>query len=87
VAGLGALPGAGVVRSVAAQFTAVDGTRAGYVTVHPCISPAPDLSMLRYVERTNVAALVNTMLDASGSWCLVTNGSADLVIDVSGWFG
>jgi len=55
--------------------------------VHPCISPVPDLSMLRYVERTNVAALVNTLLDASGRWCLVTNGSADLVIDVSGWFG
>ena len=87
VAGLGSLPATGVVRSVAAQFTAVDGTMAGYVTVHPCLSPAPDLSMLRYVQRTNVAALVNTKLDANGRWCLVTNGSADLVIDVSGWFG
>jgi hypothetical protein len=87
VAGLGSLPATGVVRSVAAQFTAVDGTRAGYVTVHPCLSPVPDLSMLRYVERTNVAALVNTRLDGGGRWCLMTNGSADLVIDVSGWFG
>ena len=86
VAGSGSVP-AGVARSVAAQFTAVDGTRAGYLTVHPCINPVPDLSMLRYVPRTNVAVLVNTMLDASGRWCLVTNGSADLVVDVSGWFG
>jgi SpoIID/LytB domain protein len=86
VAGSGSVP-AGLARSVAAQFTAVDGTRAGYVTVHPCLNPVPDLSMLRYVPRTNVAVLVNTMLDASGRWCLVTNGSADLVIDVSGWFG
>ncbi|MCU1359734.1 MAG: hypothetical protein JWN99_1023, partial [Ilumatobacteraceae bacterium] len=87
VAGLGSLPGPGVVRSVAAQFTAVGGTRAGYVTVHPCLNPAPDVSMLRYAVRTNVAALVNTMVDAAGRWCLVTNGSADLIIDVSGWFG
>lgn len=87
VAGVGSLPAAGQVRSVSAQFTAVDGSRAGYVTVHPCLSPVPDLSMLRYTVRTNVAVMVNTLLDGSGRWCLVTNGSADLVIDVSGWFG
>jgi hypothetical protein len=57
------------------------------VTVHPCLNPAPDVSMLRYAVHTNVAALVNTMVDAAGRWCLVTNGSADLIIDVSGWFG
>jgi SpoIID/LytB domain protein len=87
VAGLGSLPAPGVVRSVAAQFTAVDGTRAGYLTVHPCLEPVPDVSMLRYVERTNVAVLVNNLVDTSGRWCLMTNGSAHLVIDVSGWFG
>ena len=87
VAGLGSLPPAGQVRSVSAQFTAVDGTRAGYVTVHPCLSPVPDVSMLRYTVGTNVAVMVNTLLDDVGRWCLVTNGSADLVIDVSGWFG
>ncbi|MGD9999842.1 MAG: SpoIID/LytB domain-containing protein [Ilumatobacteraceae bacterium] len=87
VAGLGSLPGPGVTRSVAVQLTAVDGSRAGWFTVHPCLDPAPDVSMLRYVADTNVAVLVNTVLDAAGRWCVVTNGSSDLVIDVSGWFG
>jgi SpoIID/LytB domain protein len=91
VAGLGPLPPANSsgtnVRSVAAQFTAVDASRAGHVSVHPCLDPVPDVSMLRYTVRTNVAVLVNTMVDTSGRWCLVTNGSAHLVIDVSGWFG
>jgi SpoIID/LytB domain protein len=87
LAGQGSLPGAGVVRSVAAQFTAVDGTVPGYITVHPCLTPVPDVSMLRYVPRTNVAVLVNTKVDGSGRWCLQTNGSAHLVIDISGWFG
>ncbi|MBI5087892.1 MAG: hypothetical protein HZB15_03210 [Actinobacteria bacterium] len=87
VAGLGSLPGPGITRSVAVQLTAVDGRRAGWFTVHPCLDPVPDVSMLRYVAATNVAVLVNTVLDASGRWCVVTNGSADLVVDVSGWFG
>jgi SpoIID/LytB domain protein len=87
VAGSGPLPGPGVTRSVAAELTAVDGTRAGWFTVHPCLDPPPDVSMLRYVARTNVAVLSNTALDAAGRWCVVTNGSAHLVIDVSGWFG
>ncbi len=71
----------------AVQLTAVDASRPGWFTVHPCLNPVPEVSMLRYVAATNVAVLVNTVLDAAGRWCVVTNGSADLVIDVSGWFG
>ena len=87
VAGAGGLPGAGVVRAVAAQFTAVDATGSGWVTVHPCLAPVPQLSMLRYQARTNVAVLVNAGLSATGRWCVTTSSTTHLVVDVSGWFG
>jgi hypothetical protein len=87
VAGVGGLPGPGTVRSVAAQFTAVDAAGNGWVTVHPCLTPVPQLSMLRYQTRTNAAVLVNTVLTGSGRWCVSTSSATHLVVDVSGWFG
>jgi SpoIID/LytB domain protein len=87
VAGVGSLPGVGVVRAVAAQFTAVDASGTGWVTVHPCLAPVPQLSMLRYQTRTNVAVLVNSALSATGRWCVSTSTTSHLVVDVSGWFG
>ena len=87
VAGVGGLPDATTLRAVAAQFTAVDPTSAGFVTVHPCLATTPALSMLRYVAATNTAALVNSITSAAGRWCVVSNQSTHLVVDVSGWFG
>jgi hypothetical protein len=87
LAGLGGLPASPAVRAVAGQITAVDATGAGYLTVHPCQRTAPDLSMLRYPVGRNVAVLVTGATDTSGRWCLVTNASTHLVIDVTGWFG
>ncbi len=87
VAGVGGLPGAGVVRAVAAQFTAVDASATGWVTVHPCLATVPQLSMLRYQAKTNVAVLVNSALSATGRWCVSTSTASHVVIDVSGWFG
>jgi SpoIID/LytB domain protein len=87
VAGVGGLPGVGTVRAVAAQFTSVDAAGTGWVTVHPCLAPVPQLSMLRYQTRTNVAVLVNSALSGAGRWCVSTSTSTHLVVDVSGWFG
>lgn len=87
VAGVGGLPGVGTVRAVAAQFTAVDASGTGWVTVHPCLAPVPQLSMLRYQTRTNVAVLVNSAVSGAGRWCVSTSTSTQLVVDVSGWFG
>jgi SpoIID/LytB domain protein len=87
VAGTGPLPGPGTVRAVAAQFTAVDPSASGWVTVHPCTAPVPQLSMLRHQTRTNVAVLVNSVLTGDGRWCVATSSGTHLVVDVSGWFG
>ena len=70
-----------------AQITAVDAVGSGYVTVHPCQVPVPDLSMLRYVTTRNVAVLVTGGTDDAGRWCLTSSATTHLVIDVTGWFG
>jgi hypothetical protein len=87
VSGVGGLPGAATLRAVAAQFTSVGPTSAGFVTVHPCLPVAPTLSMLRFVSATNTAALVNSVTNSAGRWCVVSNQTTHLVVDVSGWFG
>ncbi len=55
--------------------------------MHPCLAKVPDLSMLRYRARTNAAVLVNSVLSDTGRWCVTTNSTTQLVVDVSGWFG
>ena len=85
VAGVATVPAS--ARSVAAQLTAVDASREGYLTVHPCRTPVPELSMVRFSVMTNVAVLVNGVLDGAGGWCATTNGATQLVVDVSGWYG
>lgn len=87
VTSVGALPDASRVRAVAGQFTAVDATAGGYVTVHPCQSPVPDLSMLRHPAQLNVAVLVTGITDGTGRWCVTTSSATHIVIDITGWFG
>lgn len=87
IASSGGLPGAPAVRAVAVQLTAVSGASAGWVTVHPCLGTTPDVSMLRFPARTNVAVLSTDIVSAAGDWCVVASNATHLVIDVSGWFG
>ena len=91
VASLGGLPGSGVVRAVTVQLTAVSDplseSASGWVTVHPCLERTPDLSMLRYPARTNVAVQANSIVSDTGEWCVLASSTTHLVVDVSGWFG
>ena len=87
IASAGGLPGPLTVRAVAVQLTAVSGSSSGWVTVHPCLESTPDVSMLRFPARTNVAVLSTGIVSGSGEWCVVASAATHLVVDVSGWFG
>jgi hypothetical protein len=86
VTGSAGVPTSGV-RAVAAQVSAVEGSRGGFVTVHPCLASTPDVSVLRYAAGRNVTAAVRGSVSRGGDWCVVTNGTTHLVVDVVGWFG
>lgn len=87
VAGAGGMPGAGVVRAIAGQVTAVDAQGPGFVTVDACRPPSTRLSMLRFPAERNVAALVTGITTGDGRWCVTASAATQIVIDVTGWFG
>jgi hypothetical protein len=86
LAGVGEIPAAGT-RAVAAQFTAVDATGAGYLALDACRAATPALSVLRFPAVRNVAGLVTGVASGDGRWCVMSSASTELVVDVTGWFG
>jgi hypothetical protein len=86
VVGAGGVP-AGGVQAVAAEVTTVDAPVAGFITVHPCISPVPTISMVRNAAGTTSATTVTGIVDASGRWCLQAGAPMQILIDISGWYG
>ncbi|MDO8361748.1 MAG: SpoIID/LytB domain-containing protein [Actinomycetota bacterium] len=86
LAGANGLPAAGTLRAVMAEVTAVAPTSAGYITVHPCVVPLPNLSMVRYLAASNAATAVAGADDASGRWCITTSNSVHVLVDISGYF-
>jgi hypothetical protein len=71
--------------AVIANLTAVNGSAAGFVTAYPCGAAAPIVSNVNYVAAMPIANSAVVKLDDNGDLCLVTNQSADLVVDVSGY--
>ncbi len=86
LAGTFGLPPAGTLKGVVAEVTEADATAVGYVTVHPCQTPVPDLSMVRYSAEGASANVVTGIVDATGGWCLMPSTATHLLVDVSGYF-
>jgi hypothetical protein len=86
VIGAGGVPAAGVT-AIAAEVTSVNGATAGFITVHPCLTPLPSISMVRNLAKSIAATTVAGIVDGSGRWCLQTSIAMDALIDVSGWYG
>jgi hypothetical protein len=86
LANVAGLPGAATLKAVAAQVTAVGASGTGWLTVHPCQSPVPSVSMVRYVASAATATGVVGPDDASGRWCIAASTAVHVVIDVSGWY-
>jgi len=86
VTGAGGVPASGVA-AIAAEVTSVGATSAGYITVHPCLTPIPTISMVRNLANTIAATTVTGIVDSAGRWCLQTSVAMHALIDVSGWYG
>lgn len=86
LAGLNGLPPASALRAVMANVVGVGATAAGYLTVHPCMTTAPSVSMVRYTVGSNAAASVAGIDDQSGRWCVTASSTVHVVVDVNGWF-
>jgi hypothetical protein len=61
----------------------------GYVTVFPCMSDtetAPNASSLNFENGIDIANALNVTTSANGSICLYVFGTADLLVDVAGYY-
>ncbi len=67
------------------NVTAVNATTAGFVTVYPCDAPRPLASSLNYTPGLASPNEVIARLSATGTICLFTLQSVDLVVDVTGF--
>jgi hypothetical protein len=72
-------------RAISANITAVDATSGGFLTAWPC-GTIPTASNVNYEFATPVANAAELPLSASGSICIYSSASAQVIVDVNGWW-
>lgn len=83
VAGRGAIPrpsGAAVL-----NVTVVGAESPGYLTVYPCSQTPPNASNLNFSAEQAIPNAVLAKLDVTGSICVYTSATVDLIVDVNGF--
>ncbi len=86
LAGTYGLPTAATLRAVVGEVTAVGPPLVGYLTVYPCQSVVPQVSMVQTWAGANAASVVIGADDDQGRWCILTSTSMHVLVDVSGYF-
>ncbi len=72
--------------AVAINLTVTNATTATYATAYPC-GTRPDTSTVNTLAGFDRGAPAMIGLDASGALCVFVERSADLIVDITGWFG
>jgi hypothetical protein len=78
--------------AVAVNLTVTGGRKNGnygYVTAYPCTStadPAPNASSLNFENGVDIANALNVTTSTNGSICLYVYGTADLIVDIAGYY-
>ena len=85
VAGVGGVPADGALAATLNLTTATSAS--GFLTAYPCDKPRPPTSSINPKPSTAVASLANVALSMTGTVCVYTIASTDLIVDVSGWWG
>lgn len=84
VAGRGGVPDDAT--AVNLNVTAVRASAAGFVTVYPCdAAERPNTSNLNYAQGGAASAAAFARLSDSGTVCVFTSATADLIVDVNGF--
>ena len=90
VAGLGGVPAMSAVvppRAVVINVTVTNTTAASYLTVYPSDATTPVSSDVNWPAGGTVGNLVLARLGADGRITLLNGaGSADVIVDVAGWY-
>jgi hypothetical protein len=73
--------------AVALNVTVDGATGLGFLTVFPCAPTPPDASSLNYVAGLTVANSVTVGIGQGGAVCVYTEASANVLVDVTGYYG
>jgi hypothetical protein len=77
---------------VALNITVTEGQKNGqygFVTAFPCKSDSdtpPNASSLNFESKVDIANAMNVTTSANGSICLYVYGTADLIVDIAGYY-
>ena len=83
VTGRGGVPAG--VKAVALNVTAVNPAGKGFVTVYPCDQPRPNSSNVNFEAGVNIPNLVLVKPSATGTVCLFTSQTTNLIADAGGF--
>ncbi|HRE00127.1 MAG TPA: CAP domain-containing protein, partial [Ilumatobacteraceae bacterium] len=72
--------------AVSANFTITNAQAGGYLTVWNCSTDRPVVSTLNYSTTSAVPNGASVPLDTSGGLCVFSSATADLVVDVNGYY-
>ncbi len=73
--------------AVMLNVTAVDAADDGFLTVWPCDEPQPVVSNVNYTAGQIVPNAVGVKTSPTGTVCVATFATTDVVVDRVGWFG
>ncbi|MGZ4773224.1 MAG: hypothetical protein ACXV3B_11135, partial [Ilumatobacteraceae bacterium] len=73
-------------KAVVANMTVIGTAGSGFLTAWNCSAVRPEVSTLNFAPNDTVANAATIPLDNDGGLCVFANVSADLVIDVSGYY-
>lgn len=85
ITGIGGVPAG--AQAISANFTVTGASGGGYLTVWNCSADRPVVSTLNFAATETVPNGASVPLDASGGLCVFSSASADLVVDVNGFYG
>lgn len=72
-------------RAISANLTAVDALNGGYLTAWPC-GDIPTASNVNYEPGSAVANAAELPLSPGGAICIFSSASAQVIVDVNGWW-
>ncbi len=73
-------------QAISANFTVAGSDTAGFLSVWNCSADRPTVSTLNYGAGEVVPNGASVPLDASGGMCVFSSASAELIVDVNGYY-
>ena len=72
--------------AVSLNLTVTETGGAGFATVFPCGERRPDASTINFGPGVTIANAIVSKVGAGGKVCVYTHASAQLIVDVNGYF-